>query len=79
MEYYANLYQLSNMFIAKHEKLMKGDKYYNDLKDKIDNLIKCGNDWMINRSKEKNDILKNMNNNWGNPQMNNNGQGYNGF
>ena len=79
MEYFSNLYQLSNMFIAKHEKIMKGDKYYNDLKDKIDNLIKCGNDWMINRSNEKNSMLNNMNNNWQNSQMNNNGQRYNGF
>jgi programmed cell death 6-interacting protein len=76
-DYYANLYQLSNMFLEKYNKIMKGDKYYNDLKDKIDKLIKYGNDWMINRSNEKNSMINNMNN-WQNNQMNNNMQGFGG-
>ena len=70
MNYFANLYQTSNIFMDKYEKLMKGDKYYNDMKDKIDQLIKYSNDWMIQRSNEKNNMLKNMNNmsrsTWGN-------------
>ena len=75
IEYYRNLDQLTNMFMAKYDKIMKGDKYYNDLKVKIDNLIKCGNDWMIKRSNEKNNLIKNMNN-LSNSQMYDGSQGY---
>ena len=59
---------------------MKGDKYYNDLKEKIDNLMKYSNDWMIQRSNEKNSMLNNMNNrnNLSNSQMYDNGYGYGG-
>ena len=79
-DYFANLYELSNKFLEKHEKLMKGDKYYNDLKEKIDNLMKYSNDWMIQRSNEKNSMLNNMNNrnNLSNSQMYDNGYGYGG-
>ena len=77
MKYFADLYQLSTMFISKYEKIMKGDKYYNDMKDKIDQLIKYGNDWMIKRSNEKNLFLKNMNN-LSKSQMYDGGQGYGG-
>ena len=62
MEYYAKLYQLSNMFLNELEKVKKGDNYYNDMKNKIDNLMKYSNEWMIKRSNEKNMMLKNLNN-----------------
>ena len=57
MNYFRMLDQYANMFMQKYEKLMKGDKYYNGLHEKITNLVKLGNDWMIKRSDEKNAIL----------------------
>ncbi len=70
MSYFANLYQTSNIFMDKYEKVIKGDKYYNDMNDKIDQHIKYSNDLMIQRSKEKNNMLNNMDNmsqsSWGN-------------
>ena len=77
MQYYANLYQLCNLFLNKYDKIMKGDNYYNEMKDKIDNLIKCANDWMIKRSNEKNSMINNMNN-LSNSQMSGGWQGYGG-
>lgn len=60
IEYFRDLDQLTNMFMAKHEKIMKGDSYYNDLKEKVDKLVKFGNDWMIKRSEEKKALLKSL-------------------
>ena len=57
MNYFRMLDQYANMFMTKYEKLMKGDKYYNGLYEKITHLCKLGNDWMIKRSDEKNAIL----------------------
>jgi hypothetical protein len=57
MDYFRMLDQYANMYLNKYEKLMKGDKYYNDLYQKITNLVKLGNDWMIKRSNEKNVLL----------------------
>ena len=57
MNYFRMLDQYANMFMQKYEKLMKGDKYYNGLNEKISSLVKMGNDWMIKRSDEKNAIL----------------------
>ena len=56
-EYFNTLDQYANMFMKKYDKVRKGDKYYNDLYEKISNLIQSGNDWMIKRSDEKNVIL----------------------
>ena len=47
MNYFRMLDQYANMFMQKYEKLMKGDKYYNGLHEKITNLVKLGNDWML--------------------------------
>jgi len=41
----------------EYEKIMKGDKYYNGLYEKISNLVKLGNEWMIKRSDEKDAML----------------------
>ena len=60
IEYFRDLDQLTNMFMAKHEKVMKGDNYYNGLKEKVDKLVKFGNDWMIKRSNEKNALIKSL-------------------
>jgi hypothetical protein len=60
MDYFRELDRLTNMFMAQHEKIMKGDNYYNDLKTKVDKLVKCGNDWMIKRSDEKNALIKSL-------------------
>ena len=57
MNYFRMLDQYANMFMQKYEKLMKGDKYYNGLNEKISSLVKMGNDWMIKRSDEKNAII----------------------
>ena len=57
MNYFRMLDQYANMYMQKYEKLMKGDKYYNGLYEKITNLCKLGNEWMIKRSDEKNAIL----------------------
>ena len=61
IEYYRNLDQLANMFMAKYDKIMKGDKYYNDLNEKIEQFLKACNGWMINRGNEKNNMLRNLN------------------
>jgi len=60
MNYFRMLDQYANMYLQKHDKLMKGDKYYNGLYEKITNLVKLGNDWMIKRSDEKNAILSTL-------------------
>ena len=57
MNYFRTLDESANMFMKKYEKIKKGDNYYNDLYQKVSNLIKAGNDWMIKRSDEKNAIL----------------------
>ena len=57
MNYFRTLDQYANMYMSKYEKIMKGDKYYNGIYEKISNLVKFGNDWMIKRSEEKNAIL----------------------
>ena len=56
-EYFNTLDQYANMFMKKYDKVRKGDNYYNDLYQKISNLINSGNDWMIKRSEEKNVML----------------------
>ena len=60
MNYFRMLDQYANMYMQKYEKLMKGDKYYNGLYEKITNLCKLGNEWMIKRSDEKNAILSTL-------------------
>ena len=60
MNYFRELDQYANMYMAKYEKLLKGDKYYNGIYEKINNLCKLGNDWMIKRSDEKNAILSTL-------------------
>ena len=57
MEFFRTLDQYANMYMNKYQKVKKGDKYYNDLNEKIKTLLKTGNDWMIKRSDEKNAIL----------------------
>ena len=57
LEFFNRLDQYANMYMNKHEKIQKGDKYYNDIYEKISALIKGGTDWMIKRSDEKNVIL----------------------
>ena len=62
IEYFRHLDELCNMFMAKYEKIMKGDNYYNELKEKVDKLVQYGNDWMIKRSDEKNALIKSFGN-----------------
>jgi hypothetical protein len=57
MEFFRTLDQYANMYMNKYEKVRKGDKYYNDLYQKISQLLKTADDWMIKRSEEKNAIL----------------------
>jgi len=57
MEYFRNLDNSANMFMKKYEKIKKGDSYYNDIYQKVSQLLKTGNEWMIKRSDEKNAIL----------------------
>ena len=57
VEYFKNLDNSANMFMKKYEKIKKGDSYYNDIYQKVSQLLKTGNDWMIKRSDEKNAIL----------------------
>ena len=57
MNYFRMLDQYANMFMNEYEKIMKGDKYYNGLYEKISNLVKLGNEWMIKRSDEKDAML----------------------
>ena len=77
IEYYRHLDELTNMFMAKYEKIQKGDNYYNELKEKVDKLIKFGNDWMIKRSDEKNALIKSFGNLYSS-QMYDGGAGYRG-
>ena len=60
IEYYRHLDELTNMFMAKYDKIKKGDNYYNELKEKVDKLLKFGNDWMIKRADEKNTLIKSL-------------------
>ena len=62
-DYFRHLDELANRFNDKYEKIMKGDKYYNELSEKIDQLAKYSNDWMIKRSEEKNALIKSMGSN----------------
>ena len=78
IEYFRHLDQLTNMFMEKYEKIMKGDAYYNGLKEKVDKLVKFGNDWMIKRNDEKNALLKYMGGRMSCPIINN-GFGGGGF
>lgn len=57
MAFFNNLDQNANMFLKKFDKINKGDKYYNDIYEKISSLIKTGTNWMIKRSDEKNVLL----------------------
>ena len=77
IEYYRHLDELTNMFMAKYEKIKKGDNYYNELKEKVGKLIKFGNDWMIKRSDEKNALIKSFGNLYSS-QMYDGGAGYRG-
>ena len=63
-DYFRHLDELANRFMDKYEKIMKGDKYYNELKEKVDKLAKFSNDWMIKRSDEKNALIKSMGSNY---------------
>ena len=56
-DFFNTLDQYCNMFMNKYEKIKKGDRYYNEIYEKIYSLLKSGNDWMIKRSDEKNVIL----------------------
>ena len=60
MNYFRMLDQYANMFMNEYEKIMKGDKYYNGLYEKISNLVKLGNEWMIKRSDEKDAMLSTL-------------------
>ena len=57
IDFFNTLDQYCNMFMNKYEKIKKGDRYYNEIYEKIYSLLKSGNDWMIKRSDEKNVIL----------------------
>ena len=72
MQFFQMIDQYANMYMNKYEKVKKGDKYYNDLYEKISTLLKAGNDWMIKRSDEKNAILGTMRGatNYGGPESN---------
>ena len=76
IQYFRHLDELTNMFMAKYEKIKKGDNYYNELKEKVDKLIKFGNDWMIKRSDEKNALIKSFGNNLYRSQMYDGGVDY---
>ena len=78
IEYFRHLDELCNMFMAKYEKIMKGDNYYNDLKEKVDKLVQYGNDWMIKRSDEKNALIKSFGNTLYRSQMYDGSAGYRG-
>ena len=64
--------------MAKYEKIMKGDNYYNELKEKVDKLVQYGNDWMIKRSDEKNALIKSFGNTLYRSQMYDGSAGYRG-
>ena len=70
MNYFRTLDQYANMFMNKYEKVMKGDKYYNGIYEKVMNLVKLGNDWMIKRSQEKNAMLSSIQGKGGGPRAN---------
>ena len=65
MNYFRQLDQSANMFMSRFDKVKKGDNYYNNLKQKVDDLIKKCNDWMINRNDEKNALISTISGNRG--------------
>ena len=60
MNYFRDLDQTANLFMNKYEKLKKGDNYYNNLNLKVDDLVKKCNEWMINRSDERNALVQTL-------------------
>jgi hypothetical protein len=46
-----------NTFFHILEKVQKGENYYNGLYDKIEEIIKASNKWMISRNEEKKALI----------------------
>ena len=44
-----------------NEKIQKGESYYNNLYQKIDEVIKASNKWMISRNEEKKALIDAIN------------------
>ena len=68
LEHFSQLDKIANLYLNKYDKVLRGDKYYNEQKRKIDELIKNCNNGMIRRNEEKNSIINRI-------QGGNNGRG----
>jgi CHASE3 domain sensor protein len=60
-QYFNNLEQTVNRFMHVFEKIQKAENYYNGLYQKIDDIIKASNKWMISRNEEKKSLIDAIN------------------
>ena len=60
-QYFNNLEQKANSFLHILEKIQKAENYYNGLYQKIDDIIKASNKWMISRNEEKKSLIDAIN------------------
>jgi len=61
MNYFKDLDKKANLFMNIYEKVKKGEKYYNGLHQKIEEIIQSSNKWMISRNEEKNVLIEAIN------------------
>ena len=61
MNYFKDLDKKANLFMNIYEKVKKGEKYYNGLHQKIEEIIQSSNKWMIARNEEKNVLIEAIN------------------
>ena len=56
-QYFNKIEEKVNAFFHILEKIQKGENYYNGLYDKIEEIIKASNKWMISRNEEKKALI----------------------
>ena len=66
MNYFRDLDQCANLYFSKYDKIKKGDNYYNNLYQKIEEVFKKSEDWMIRRSDEKTALINSLDGKGGN-------------
>ena len=59
--YFKEIDQKANLFMNMYEKVKKGENYYNGLQQKIEEIIRSSNKWMISRNEEKNVLIEAIN------------------
>lgn len=60
-KYFHDIEEKVKSFMHINEKIQKGESYYNNLYQKIDEVIKASNKWMISRNEEKKALIDAIN------------------